>query len=98
MIPYTPTSRDVVIAIKEVTEAGIYLPENLANPADLDAEPVEVVAAGPDCKQIKVGDFVLLRNVIPTIFSIEGKKYIQIAEYDCLGVLHNVKIRNTIKA
>lgn len=89
-IPYTPTAKDIVIGLVEKTETGLFLPEGSVKTAVEDDNAVEVLAVGPECQQVKVGDKVFLREVQPTLIMINGKKYLQLREYDCLGVLHQL--------
>lgn len=85
-LPYKPLSRDVVFAIIEQTKGGIYLGDTVtAITGEQNAIPV--VAVGPDAKWVKPGDRVFFRDCMPTIIVLNGKKYGQVSEADCMGIV-----------
>jgi co-chaperonin GroES (HSP10) len=88
LINFNPTRDWVVVpdpSVKE-TESGILLSEGSAMAAKKPTSTV--VATGPQCAQIKVGDEVLVHPTAEGFFfEIEGKKYAAINEFMVLGVL-----------
>ena len=86
-IPYKPLSRDVVFEIIEQTNSGIYLADSAATFASSDQNAIEIVAVGPDTRWIKPGDRVFMRECMPTIVVLNGKKYAQVSEADCMGIV-----------
>ena len=86
-MPYKPLSRDVVFKI-EVVESAIVLSDELVKQSMLDDQnSLEVVAVGPECKHVKVGDLVLLRSPRYTSIAINQMEYGQISEGELLGIV-----------
>jgi len=81
---FTPYQNGMLVKleIKEVTDAGIILPESHKEQMDYT---YEVVAIGPECRQVKVGDWVLL-NANGEKLNIEGEDYGFIKEHQIFGV------------
>jgi chaperonin GroES len=83
-IPIKPLA-DRVVAVREEaktqTASGIYLPDNAKE------KPVmaEVVAIGPDIKEVKVGDKVIYKDYSTTDLTINGTEYLIIKEEDILA-------------
>lgn len=80
---FTPFHNGILVnmEVKEKTESGIILPESQREQLDFT---YEVVAVGPGCTQIKVGDWVLLKaNGVK--LHIEGDDYGFINEHQVYG-------------
>lgn len=85
---YTPYGDQVAVQVWDasgVTEAGIELPD--VSRQHHETALATVVAVGPECKQVKAGDVVLLASQTPAInvFS-QGAKLTQIMEKYVVGV------------
>jgi co-chaperonin GroES (HSP10) len=85
----TPIGNGVIVELqeqKETTEGGIYLPDTVEQKEDLLKTTYEgdiVLAIGPDCKQVKVGDlayFNIQASFKPCV--LNGKKYLLYREGD----------------
>jgi co-chaperonin GroES (HSP10) len=81
-LPYEPNSRDVVFAVKEKTDSGLFLPETAQQRHDI---AVELIAVGAECKRAKVGDKVYLRQTYINEIILNEKRYCQVSEGDILG-------------
>jgi hypothetical protein len=58
-----------------------------------------VLAVGPECKHIKLGDRVLLRESGPKghpMVKIEGKWYVQVSEFVIYGKIKNESKKDTV--
>ncbi len=69
---FTPFGDQVVVWVhrKDETEAGLLLPDGVADP---DRTPTcTVIAVGPNCKQIKEGDELVLPNATQGIVMCHG--------------------------
>ena len=71
---------------KDETESGIILPEGVQD--KIKENVLEVLATGPECKWVKVGDTIM---VDPSgkghIISIDKKPYVMVPEFMILGVM-----------
>ena len=71
---------------KDETESGIILPEGVQD--KIKENVLEVLATGPECKWVKVGDTIM---VDPSgkghIISIDEKPYVMVPEFMILGVM-----------
>lgn len=80
---------DRIVAVREEaktqTASGIYLPDNAKEKPVM----VEVVAVGPDVKDIKVGERVIYKEYSTTDLTINGKEYLIIKEEDILATVVN---------
>ena len=84
---FTPTRDWILLADprKKETESGIILPENVQEKYQTNI--VEVLAVGPDTKQAKTGDFIMVNPAQSgNIVLIDKKEYIMIPEHFCLGI------------
>lgn len=92
-INFNPTRDWVVVpdpSVKE-TESGIVLTGSAAMAAKKPTSTV--VACGPTCVQIKVGDEVLVHPTAEGFFfEVDGKKYAAVNEFMILGVVPKSKI------
>lgn len=93
-VGFTPTGAGVLlnwqVAEKSETKVGIILSPELQAEIDAKKNALEngitiVEAVGPDCKQVKVGDWVLL-NSAGKLLNIEGKQYGFIKEHQIDGI------------
>lgn len=93
-VGFTPTGAGVLLvwqaAEKDEKSAGIILSPELQ--AELDAKKnalengiTSVAAVGPDCKQVKVGDWVLL-NSAGKLINVEGTQYGFVKEHQIDGI------------
>jgi len=78
---------DYVVAVGEEAEtktaSGIYLPEKAAE----KPKTAEVVAVGPNAKQIKNGDRIVYKSFSTTEVKIGDKEYILVKEEDVLATV-----------
>lgn len=78
---------DYVVATAEAAEtktaSGIYLPENAAE----KPKTAQVVAAGPNAKQVKVGDRIIYKTYSTTEVKVAGTEYILVKEEDILATV-----------
>lgn len=78
----------VELIIQEKTEGGIIIPESSQKKED--NQFMEVLGVGPDCKNTKVGDWVLLHpQTMCTRIKVGDKNVIIPKEYDILGYARN---------
>ena len=87
-ITFKPTRDWVLVPDPRQTEtdSGIILPEAVSD--KLQTNILEVLATGPECKWVKVGDTVM---VDPSgkghIINLNDESYVVIAEFMVLGVM-----------
>ena len=78
---------DYVVATAEEaqnkTTSGIYLPDSAAE----KPKTAKVVAAGPNAKQVKVGDRIIYKTYSTTDVKVEGTEYILVKEEDILATV-----------
>ena len=78
---------DRVVAIREKaqekTASGLYLP----NQAKEKPVMAEVVAVGPDAKEITIGDKIIYKEYSTTELTIDGQEYLIVKAEDVLGVV-----------
>lgn len=78
---------DRVIAVAEATKnqtaSGFYLPDNAKEKSKI----ADVVAVGPDAKQIKLKDKIIYKEHYNTEVKIDGTDYIIVKEEDILATL-----------
>lgn len=78
---------DRVVAVREVaatkTASGIYLPDTAKE------KPVvaNIVAIGPDVKQVKIGDKIVYKEYATTDLKIDNQEYLIIKQEDILATL-----------
>jgi co-chaperonin GroES (HSP10) len=93
-IKYTPFANGVLVVYVEPiqeTQSGIYIPDTVEDKESLTKQVYqgdEVIAIGPECKQVKVGQRVYFNlNVMPKPFQVDGVKYMLYRE----GDIHVIK-------
>ena len=69
---------------EEKTEGGIYLPETASKEKPQQGE---VIAVGPDFKEIKKGDRVIFAKYGGTEIKIEEDEYLVLGEDDVLAII-----------
>jgi chaperonin GroES len=78
---------DYVVAVGEEAEAktasGLYLPDN----AQEKPKTAKVVAAGPNAKQIKIGDRIVYKSYANTDIKVGKDEYILVKEEDILATV-----------
>ena len=78
---------DYIVAVGEEAEAktasGLYLPDN----AKEKPKTAKVVAAGPNAKQVKVGDRIVYKTYSTTEVKIGPDEYILVKEEDILATV-----------
>ena len=93
-IGFTPTGAGVLlnwqVAEKDETKVGIILSPELQAEIDAKKNALEngitsVVSVGPDCKQVKVGDWVLL-NSAGKLINVDGVQYGFVKEHQIDGI------------
>lgn len=78
---------DRVVAVREEastkTASGIYLPDTAKE------KPVvaNIVAIGPDVKQVKIGDKIVYKEYATTDLKIDNQEYLIIKQEDILATL-----------
>lgn len=80
-----PLSANLVIKaeVEKKAVGGIDLPDTV----DPDApQKGVVVAAGPECS-VKVNDVVIFRKYSPDAFTLDGEKYLLLAQKDILALI-----------
>jgi chaperonin GroES len=86
-VPIQPLA-DYVVAQAEKAEtktaSGLYLPDK----AQEKPKTAKVVAAGPNAKQIKVGDRILYKSYSTTDVKLNGEDYILVKEEDVLATVN----------
>jgi co-chaperonin GroES (HSP10) len=96
---FTPVGDRVAVQVvqtQETTLGGVVLPE--ASQGEWFTPVALVIACGPDCKQIKEGDLVLLRLEQQMVKIRRGKdEVLMCREFDYLGVVDDAT-RQRIKA
>lgn len=84
-IKYVPIGANIVVKFKKETETGLIIPDSAKT--KMDQESYVVVAVGPKCEQIKVGDIVipgLATSASTMLITVDGVDYLQAPEY-CMG-------------
>jgi len=87
-ISFKPTRDWVLVPDPRQTEtdSGIILPEGVSD--KLQTNILEVLAVGPECKWVKVGDTVLIDpSGKGHIINLDDKTYVIIAEFMVLGIM-----------
>jgi len=78
---------DYVVAVGEEAEnktaSGLYLPDK----AQEKPKTAKVVAAGPNAKQVKVGDRIVYKSYSTTEVKIGKNEYILVKEEDVLATV-----------
>lgn len=78
---------DYIVAQAEAAEAktasGLYLPDN----AKEKPKTAKVVAAGPNAKQVKVGDRIVYKSYSTTEVKLGSDEYILVKEEDVLATV-----------
>lgn len=84
--PLQPLS-DYVVATQEAAEtktaSGLYLPDK----AQEKPKTAKVAAAGPNAKQVKVGDRIVYKSYSTTEIKVDGTEYILVKEEDILATV-----------
>lgn len=86
---FNPTRDWVVLPIphKKVTDSGILLSDEAAN--SMKSNILEVLKAGPECKQVKQGDTVYVHpETTGVIIDVDGIQYVMVNEFMLLGVIN----------
>lgn len=78
---------DYVVAVGEEAESktasGLYLPDN----AKEKPKTAKVVAVGPDAKQVKVGDRIIMKAYTETTVKVGRDEYMLVKEEDVLATV-----------
>jgi co-chaperonin GroES (HSP10) len=91
-INFEPTRDWVVLPVKntEKTEAGIILPESVQKTIKTNILPV--VAAGPACEHIKVGQTVMVHPTTEgLIIDVDGVSHVMVNEFMICGIIPDKK-------
>lgn len=90
MTPIRPLG-DKIVAIKPQakpqTTSGIYLPDS----AQEKSVAVQVVAVGPEVKEIKKDDFIVYKDYTSTELKLNHQDYLIIKEEDVLAIVEGEK-------
>jgi chaperonin GroES len=84
--PLKPLGDYIVAQAEEAsskTASGLYLPEN----AQEKPKTAKVVAAGPNAKQVKVGDRIVYKSYSTTEVKVDKEDYILVKEEDVLATV-----------
>lgn len=87
-INFIPTRDWVLLPLKRdnETEAGILLSEATAKA--LRTNILEVLATGPNCEMVKVGDTVMVHpSSEGLVVDIEDTQYVMISEFQICGIM-----------
>ena len=87
-INFNPARDWVVLPLHKAneTESGILLSDSAAKA--LRTNILEVLAAGPNCEMVKVGDTVMVHpSSEGLVVEIEKKQYIMVSEFEIWGVV-----------
>ena len=82
----TPLADRVVAELEEAknkTASGLYLPEQ----AKEKPKVAQVLAVGPEVKQVKTGQRILFKEYSTTEVKVDGKDYLLIKEEDILATI-----------
>lgn len=85
-VPLMPLGDRIVAEREEAaakTAAGLYLPDNAKEKSQI----AKVLATGKDCKEIKDGDRIVVREYSTTDVKVDSKKYFIVKEEDVLAKL-----------
>lgn len=75
------TSSNILVEWKEAEEGSLHLPDELRTQIDAQNNGItKAIAVGPDCKTVKVGDWVLL-NGVGRLLVLENITYGMIKEH-----------------
>jgi chaperonin GroES len=78
---------DYVVAVNEMAESktasGLYLPDK----AQEKPKTAKVVAAGPNAKQVKVGDRIVYKSYSTTEVKVGADEFILVKEEDVLATV-----------
>jgi chaperonin GroES len=78
---------DYVVAQAEEAESktasGLYLPDN----AKEKPKTAQVVAVGPDAKQVKIGDRIIYKSYSTTDIKVGSDEYMLVKEEDILATV-----------
>ncbi len=83
---FKPLANRVLVKREEetnTTASGIIIPDN-AKEKPLQGK---VIAAGPEAKEVKVGDTVVFAKYSGTELSVDGEEYLILTIEDILGTL-----------
>ena len=86
-INFNPARDWVVLPLQKEneTEAGILLSDATAN--QLRTNILEVLACGPNCEMVKVGDTVMVHPSSEGLMvEIDRKQYVMVSEFQICGV------------
>jgi len=86
-INFNPARDWVVLPLQKEneTEAGILLSDATANA--LRTNILEVLACGPNCEMVKVGDTVMVHpSSEGLVVEIDKKQYVMVSEFQICGV------------
>jgi chaperonin GroES len=84
--PLQPLGDYVVAQAEEAetkTKSGLYLPDN----AKEKPKTAKILAAGPNAKQVKVGDRIVYKSFSTTEVKVDGTEYILVEEKDILATV-----------
>jgi co-chaperonin GroES (HSP10) len=89
--PVIPLGDMVCLRIQRVdaSKGGIVLPQNIAKENDAYTPMCEVLAIGPECKRVSVGQMVLYPVNMPAqpVECPSVARFVMVHECDILGVL-----------
>ncbi|HZL07968.1 MAG TPA: co-chaperone GroES [Candidatus Dormibacteraeota bacterium] len=84
--PLQPLSDYIVAQAEEAeskTASGLYLPDK----AQEKPKTAKVVAAGPNARQVKVGDRIVYKSYSTTEVKVDGEEFILVKEEDVLATV-----------
>lgn len=92
---FTPYGNRIVVKVHKVdrTKGGVVLPENSTGFTDkaVETPTCEVLAVGPEVKQCKVGDTLLVPGSAPGVnITFKGQKMLMLPEDHIAGIIDNV--------
>ncbi len=85
-VPLKPLGERIVATRESAatkTASGLYLPDNAKEKSQIAV----VAAAGPDVKDIKVGDRIIVREYSTAEVKVDGAEYLIVKAEDVLAVV-----------
>jgi chaperonin GroES len=84
--PLQPLGDYIVAQAEEAeskTASGLYLPDK----AQEKPKTAKVVAAGPNARQVKIGDRIVYKSYSTTEVKVDGEEFILVKEEDVLATV-----------
>lgn len=90
---------NALIRVQVKKESMIELPENIRVQEKLSATTGEIVAVGPECEMVKVGDSVFYKQYVGNVLDFDGVPsddlFVVVSENDIIGIYPRKKAHET---